>query len=340
MYGIRTVKKGDRPWCSLRDSDDTPSCCIYPNNSWCDFGDANRGGDVIALVQTLEQCDWYSALCRLAEAYHITPQNRGVVADNSLSDREWLQLNLYPDMATKNMDIDVERFGVQATMTYVSKYRMSMNELRSADPQMYHRILKERVLRSLKAERDGYYSSLLSDFELRKSIGGVDFAHAEIDKTRYAEAEKINKDFQLLRRAVDDKSAVPVPKTNLSPPSDLSDILNGKIRFQTQGMPYFELLGQAYQSKEPVFFVQLSHEKSMGLMYENRHIFDAVPYSLFFKNGVDTLCVFGRDLSRIRRAFGEEILSVTQRSGDKSREVNRQYPTRNLQKRAPDMTVK
>ena len=331
LYGIE-VKKG---WCAIR-GERTPSCKIYSNNTWCDFGDGNNGGDTIKLVQTMDECDWYTAVRKLADAYHIEPENISGAPDNSLSDYEWMKLGLYPDMATKNMDIDIERFGIEAVLSYTEKYRMSMNALRKADTKTYHRILQDRVLRPLEIERNSYYSWVLSRYELRKSIGGEDFARSYKDEELEVTAGELNKQFQLLRRAVDDKEAVKVPKVSLSPASDLSEILSGKIRFQTGETPYFELCKVSYQLKENLFFVKLPHEKAQEKIWGSPDKFSNIRCSVFYQNGIDTLCVLGRDLAKIRAIYGEEILSVTERAKDKNRARDVNAPSKNQKKNVPE----
>lgn len=318
LYGIQAEKKGSRYWCAIR-GEKTPSCCIYPNNTWCDFGDGNNGGDVIKLVQTMDGCGWYQAVSRLAEAYHIAPENNGKPLDKSLTDRDWFRLGLYPDMATKNMDIDLDRFRLEQVMEYTQHYRMSMNELRNKDPKTYHRILNDRALRPLKVEIDAYYAGVLSEFEFAKAIGGEDYARTcscdSLDKT----AQDLNKKMEILRRAVDDKSAVKVPKTHLSPASDLSEILAGNIQFQTGETPYFELCRAAYQARQNVFFVRVSHGDFQKIQRQNEGFFDRFPCSVFYRNGVNTLCCMGKDLAKIRDVLGADVIAVTQRSRDKSR---------------------
>lgn len=55
IYGIAVNKHGEKSYCKIR-SERTASCCIYPNNTWYDFG-GSVGGDTITLVQTMEACD-------------------------------------------------------------------------------------------------------------------------------------------------------------------------------------------------------------------------------------------------------------------------------------------
>lgn len=339
LYGIQAVPKGDRHWCAIR-GERTPSCCIYPNNTWCDFGDGNNGGDVIKLVQTMDGCGWYEAVSRLADAYHIAPENDGKPLDKSLSDRDWFHLGIYPDMATKNMDIDLDRFSLNEVMNFSQRYRMSMNELRKQDPAMYHRVLNDRALRPLKAEIDAYYASVLSEFEFAKAVGGEDFAHTcsydSLDET----AQDLNRKMELLRRAVDDKSAVKVPKTHLSPASDLSEILAGNIQFQTGETPYFELCRVAYQARQNIFFVKVSCADFQKISRENEYFFRTVPCSVFYRNGVNTMCCMGKDLAKLRSILGPDLISVTQRVKDNGRAFSpsksRQDPQKNRARNRPD----
>lgn len=318
LYGIQAERKGNRYWCAIR-GERTPSCCIYPNNSWCDFGDGDTGGDVIKLVQVMDGCGWYKAVSKLADTYHIAPENNGRPLDRSLSDRDWFRLGIYPDMATKNMDIDLDRFSLEQVMSYTQRYRMSMNELRKQDPAMYHRILKDRVLRPLTIEIDDYYASVLSEYEFAKAVGGEDFAHTCSYDSMDETAKELNRKMGILRRAVDDKNAVKVPKIHLSPASDLSDILDGKIRFQTGETPYFELYKAAHNAHQNLFFVKISHADYQQISREKEDVLRTFPCSVFYRGGVDTLCCMGKDLAKLRSILGPGIISVTQRAKDDGR---------------------
>ena len=91
IYGIAVNRHGEKSYCKIR-SERTASCCIYPNNTWYDFG-GSVGGDTITLVQTMEACDRKTAMNKLSEWYNIERKHRQ--RDNkTLWHYEWARLGI------------------------------------------------------------------------------------------------------------------------------------------------------------------------------------------------------------------------------------------------------
>lgn len=78
LYGIEARQHGrSQAYCAIRD-EKTPSCCLYlDTNSFCDYGDGNRGGNVINLVEYLSNCEFKDAVQMLAERYGISAEKQG-----------------------------------------------------------------------------------------------------------------------------------------------------------------------------------------------------------------------------------------------------------------------
>ena len=129
-HGIHPNSKG---WYRIRPEDDTPSAHIDKvkiGNAIHDFGGGVIVGDrvyntlnPISLTMYLNNCDAVKASQILGEAFGIQPMNKEYNG-NGLSDLEWKELGIQPDMASKNMDFYPEKYGAEKTSLYAEKYRI------------------------------------------------------------------------------------------------------------------------------------------------------------------------------------------------------------------------
>lgn len=195
MHGISPQGKGsDKSWYSIRSNEKEPSAHIDKNrrygNTIHDFGVSNTFNP-ISLTIFLRDLDkkmskkeaQKEAARILGEAFGIEPD----ISDNGksnkdssvVSDWEWKELLIYPDMASKNMVFFPDVYGDKQTKEYADKYRVSMNELKSKDIKMYESIIMSRGKGYVLELRNNYYSALYNWYNMRKELN-IEFRPEEL----------------------------------------------------------------------------------------------------------------------------------------------------------------
>lgn len=347
IYGIDARRNGERYYCKIR-AERTSSCCIYPDNSWYDFG-GSVGGDTISLVQFMEQCDNKTAMKKLSDYYGIErehqPRNFKM-----LWDYEWKKLGIQPDMVSKNLsihtifadeppngfyDVNLNIDDPSAVEAFQAKYYVPISTFREKNPAEYHSFLRRHVWEPMLYDREDYYSSLLCDFRLSNEISGEDFARRFVgSKDRHmAEAQRINEQCKLLRRAVDDISLLKVPLFGLEPQKDLDGILNGQIRFEPSKVKYLELCRWAKSVHEKVNCVIVPYDDYLALHLPHDSPLRGIPHSAFYQNGICNLCVIASKTEQIKTIFGEKVIKTEPRFDGFSCQ-SKQKSTQNCRKNA------
>lgn len=346
IYGIEATKKGARYYCKIR-AERTGSCCIYPTNTWFDFG-SNVGGDGINLIEEMEHCDRKTAMEKLAQAYNISPQSK-TRNEKELWDYEWRMLGLYPDLASKNLDINVvigdEKPSRNADINlypedekqrdaFAEKYYIPMTEFREKYPREYHNLLKKHVLYPLFNERDDYYSHLLNSYYFYEEIGGAAKAkeYVSTDENLLETAKQIREKSLILRRAVDDISLLKVPEMKLNPTRDLAALLDGSIEFQAGKFPYYKFFRAAQTMRVSIFFVDVPYSAYIQNHTPRNSKMRSIPHSVFYKNGVSRFCVMEQSLPQVKQIFAGEIMNIVCRTDkipdSKTAEKKPSYPVK------------
>lgn len=327
IYGVELSQRGNRWYCKIR-PERTASCCVYPNNTWYDFG-GSVGGDTIKLVQTMEECDTKTAMQKLSDWYNIKREYPH--RDNkTLWDFEWKKLGIQPDITSKNLNICVLESGLspdpfadislyvdqpEQISAFKAKYHVSFNEFRKADTVGYHNILRQRVWYPLLKDRDDYYSGLLIDYRLFKQVAGEDYAKTVVTTcdNNLQIANDLNEKCKLLRRAVDDISLLKVPIFGLNPAKDLQGVLDGSIQFQISNLRYYELCKWAKVRGEAVNCVEVLYDDYImkEALYDSP--MRGIRHSAFYQNGLCKICVPQSKLVNVQRIFGEKVLKTTTR---------------------------
>ena len=159
LYGIESHKKGERYFCKIR-SERTESCCIYPSNTFYDFG-GGEGGDVINLLSLLSSCSNKEAQQKLSDYSGIT--RIGQARDrNELVDYEWKKLGIEPGRVSQNIniyllvspddkpnwraDFNLKTYDSEAVESFESVYHQNIWNFRKDNPKEYHEFLKKKVL--------------------------------------------------------------------------------------------------------------------------------------------------------------------------------------------------
>lgn len=262
LYGIETQKKGThRAFCDIR-GEKTPSCCLYlDTNTYCDFGDGNRGGNVINLVEQLSNCDFNTAIEMLAEHYGIVPEQ----AQNNLlpTNSQYAQIGIQADMATKNFQFDIEKYGIEHTKKFAEKYRMSVQELSKKEPRIYHNMLKNVAIPFINTGRQNYYSNLYTSYLLCSDLGG-ELTGAIVEELQN-DINDLNKMESIMQRAITDNTMLKYTAHEYDIEKDLNDIMNGNLEFEIGNTSYMELKANSVKVQENLIYKKIPYNKFVNL---------------------------------------------------------------------------
>lgn len=326
IYGIETHQHGGRHYCKIRD-ERTASCCIYPDNTWYDFG-GSVGGDTINLIETMEHCDRKAAIEKLGALYHI---DRGETRRDPsiLMDYEWKKLGIEPDMVSKNLninildapngkrsrfaDINLDPTNEEQIAAFREKYMVPINEFRQKDSPGYHRILREKAFYPLMEEKDRYLGMLHSEYQLAYEIDPkAALRITASNPERKKQAEGLGQKARLLRRAVDDISLLRVPEFKLDPERDLRGILDGNTRYQVSKLPYYGLCRYARICGDNLSSVTVSYDLYAQKHYPEKSKLRGIPHYAVYQNHECTVYCMDKYLPQLQGIFEGEILSQKQ----------------------------
>lgn len=257
-YGIEYKKKGSKYWCSLR-NERTPSCRIdLEKNLWCDFGDGDRGGSVIELVQTLENTDWKTAMETLAGQYGILPEN--IVATAFPSEREFKMIGIQADRATKNFDFDIEKYGETRTAEFSQKYAISVAELEKQYPVVYHNMLRSRAIPYLAQERNSYYDDIYVEYNFCRAVGLTGLSD-EARKELNATAKGLFKKERILTKAITKPELLKYTSKKYNVNDDLNKILLGTLQIEVGKQSYADIKRDAKASDKRLYYKEVPYEQ-------------------------------------------------------------------------------
>lgn len=258
LYGIEVQKNGrTRAYCAIRD-EKTPSCCLYlDTNSFCDYGDANRGGNVINLVQYLSNCEFKDAIQMLAERYGIAPEKTGqrILPTNA----QYAKIGIQADMVSKNFSFDIERFGLEKTREFAERYRMTVQELAESEPKTYHNMLKNVAVPQVVECRNIYYRNLYTSYLLCSSFG-ADLTDSMVQELT-SELDELQKTEEIMQRAITDKSLLNFTPKQYNVKKDLNDILNGKIEFEVGNLNYMDLKKESTKQNKNLIYKKVKYSE-------------------------------------------------------------------------------
>lgn len=258
LYGIEARQHGrSRAYCAIRD-EKTPSCCLYlDTNSFCDYGDGNRGGNVINLVEYLSNCEFKDAVQMLAERYGISAEKTGrpVFPTNA----QYARIGIQADMASKNFSFDVDRYGLAKTKEFADRYRMTVQELAESEPKTYHNMLRNVAIPHVVECRNSYYRNLYTSYLLCSSLGAelTDSMVQELE----GELDDLRKTEEIMQRAITDKSLLSFQSKQYSVEKDLNDILNGRIEFEVGNTNYMELKKDSAKQQKNLIYKKVKYSE-------------------------------------------------------------------------------
>ena len=272
FLGILPNAKG---WYSIRPEDDTPSAHIDERrrygNTIHDFGDSNTFNPmqltmyVYGLDSTLNE-SWTEAARILGEGFGVAPMfsdKDGQPYDrDKLSDWDWKKIGIQPDMASKNMTFDPEKYGHKRTRAYAESYRMPMNELREksktspADKGVYERILRSCGVAYVFELKNEYFSRLYSRHAVLSQMPDIDnVADIIAQDAEFIEmAKELTAAEDVLMRAI--KGTGVKYKPNRKPYSvkeDYHTVVSGEVGFEIGELTQYDIQREAHLGKVKVF---------------------------------------------------------------------------------------
>ena len=332
-HGIQPNAKG---WYRLRPEDDTPSAHIDKakiGNAIHDFGGGVIVGDrvyntlnPISLTMYLNNCDAVKASQILGDAFGIQPLNKTHKEGNGLSDLEWKELGIQPDMASKNMDFYPEKYGAEKTSLYAEKYRISMEKLRTDDVKMYIKILRSRAIPHLFNLRNEYYREMYNQFSLAKAVDSS-YDVNKILKDNMSEfsslAKSLNRVENILYKAVKDTTIKFKFKVH-DAAADFSKIVSGELAFEIGDCCYTDIKDEAYKGKVSICYSDVSLSEYHTLLNNGLDLFRV---AAFQKGDRVKLAFLSSDATKFNylikalRSKEVDIVKVPQ-SNEYSRETN------------------
>lgn len=287
-FGVDIYRKGRSKTCRLR-VEKTPSVHLYTNNSngqdsFYDFG-GNYGGDVICFVSHVLGSDWQTALEQLASTFGIEPVNNSEYQTrNELTNYQYEKIGIQGDLATKNLDFDLERYSFESAQKFADKYNMSVNELRSQYPDFYARkILMNRALPFVTNLRNNYYTALYNHYSLAKSLHVSD--PAKLSESFIERFDKLKNELsnaeKLLYRASKGTSLedrISVRAYNVE--EDYRALINGEIAFQIGSVSYNDIKQEAFKREEVVHYRAISVKDYESLQ---ANLLNEIPHAAFLK---------------------------------------------------------
>lgn len=301
IYGIEDIKpSGDKFVTSIRNEKD-PSFYIYPKtNTFYDFG-LSEGGNGLNLVSLLSGCTNKEAFDMLAKMFNIQPINRnGKINNHELTDSQYEKIGIYGDLATKNFDIDVEKYGEKSTKAFTEKYAMSMNELSKQYPTNYNQTIKLRAIPYVYGLRNEYYQQcLLADIFCKEC--NIDI----LTRPEQQKALEIYRDIsieadKILQRAIHDpelKKSFKIHNYDIA--TDIQNIRNGTIQVEMGTIPYAELKTKADKTDEKLCYQKYSLDEFFKL---EQGELKSAEYSAFVK--ADTVNIAYRPSEPIQLTKG------------------------------------
>ena len=312
LHGIYPNAKG---WYSLRPEDDTPSAHIDKEkrygNTIHDFGAENNTFGCCSFTAWYRGISYKEATILLAEnfGYEVPIAGKKEKTD-IISNWEWEQINIQPDMASKNMDHYPEKYGTERTMEYADKYRMSMNELKKEDIKVYERIIRSRAIPHVLEMRNQYYRDIYSEFSLSTAVDSslsndiIIKNNADGFNQTVVELAKIE---NILQTAIKDTTIKFKPLRH-KVEVDFHKVVNGEISFEIGNESYYNIKCAAFQDKVKVFYCLVNLDEYYKLMDNG---LDNIHVAAFQKGDQVNLAFSATDSSRvnflIRALRGKEL---------------------------------
>lgn len=332
--GIRVTYRSGKAWCSIRSEDHTPSVLIHPDeNTFKDFGTGEKKADVIEFTRRVLGTDFQSACQWLGDRYSIEPINNKAAKKrpwHELEEREYDQIGLYGELATKNFRFDIDRLPVETIASISERYAMPMNELRKKHPKTYSSILVQTAIPYVNNLRTDYLLKIWSADQLFQQMGCKPGFFEEQCRAKYFDKDilALESAEQILYRAAHGtKLKVRQPK-KYDPIQDLADMKEGTLKPRMGTISYNELEKRSEKTGSKVRYTPMPFYQ-----YTLNETLREFPHNAFMNNGTVFVGYLSQDHDKFLAAIeSRESLSnqvemaqsqtqTTEYSVDKQKEV-------------------
>lgn len=288
LCGIDVKRVGRSYWCKLR-SEKTASTKLFLDNpsgyhSFFDFG-VNEGGDVIAFASKAMSVEWQNALEFLAESFYIEPINNIEYQNrNELTDYQYEKIGIQGDLATKNLDFDLEKYSMESAQKFSDKYHMTVNKLRTTYPEFYtYKILMGKAIPFVSNLRNEYYAKLYNHYLLAKSLNvtnPTELSDSSLSKFEKFRVELTNAEKLLHKAAKGTSMEERLPLKQYDVRTDYQALIEGVVSFQIGDISYNDIKQQARQQDVVVHYRSVMLDDYLSLRREG--ITD-VPHAAFVR---------------------------------------------------------
>lgn len=310
--GIEVIRQNGSAWCKIRD-EQKASCKLYETtNSFCDFG-SMAGGDTINFVKEVTQADTAQAMETLANLFNIEPERgtRGYTA--GLSNSQYAKIGIAGEMATMNMDIDIEKTDIDEVKKLTEPYRITMNELRTEYPEKYAEIMRKRAIPFIYSERQDYYSAVWSQDMLCRELN-VDLKLSPNSNGEFRlKATELNNKERLMLLALKGTDIGYKPR-KYDFEKDIEKIRTGKIQFEVGNTRYNALKRSEASVNDALDYKSVS----VGRFLESKPNLEKVDYAAFVKGDSVNLAFRKSD-----RRIIEEAIKAHEKTEDKQKSIKR-----------------
>lgn len=310
--GIQVVRRNGSAWCKIRD-EKTPSCKLYETtNSFCDFG-SMAAGDTIRFVAEITKTDDARAIGTLAELFNIQPKNAVDKRTFGLSNSQFAKIGIAGEMATMNMDIDLEKMDIDEARKLTEPYRITMNELRKQHPERYVEIMRTRAIPYIYSERQKYYSSIWAQDMLSKELKvDLKLSPGTNGEFRLKATELNNKEKIMLSALKGTDIGYKPRKYDFE--ADIDKIRAGKIQFEIGNVRYNALKRSETALQNSLDYKSVSVERFLL----SKPWLEKIDYAAFVK-GDSVNLAFRKSDSRVI----EEAIKTQEQDKDKQKNIKR-----------------
>lgn len=310
--GIQVVRRNGSAWCKIRD-EKTPSCKLYETtNSFCDFG-SMAAGDTIRFVAEVTKTDDARAIGTLAELFNIQPKNAVDKRAFGLSNSQFAKIGIAGEMATMNMDIDLERMDIDEARKLTEPYRITMNELRKQHPEQYIEIMRTRAIPYIYSERQKYYSSIWAQDMLSKELkADLKLSPSTNGEFRLKATELNNREKIMLSALKGTDIGYKPRKYDFE--ADIDKIRAGKIQFEVGNVRYNALKRSETALQNSLDYKSVSVERFLL----SKPCLEKIDYAAFVK-GDSVNLAFRKSDSRVI----EEAIKTQEQDKDKQKNIKR-----------------
>lgn len=236
-YGIELTKKGRNLWGKIRNEKTSSFSINTEKNYWKDFG-SGEGGTVINLVSELEGISIGEAIYKIAKSYGIEKEN--VDSWKSLTDNQFKELGIQPEMATINFKFDLNKQSIEEVEKWSNKYGMPIRNLADKHPIFYNKMIEKIGVKTIKEERNHCYK-LINEYAEATNKEVKDVLESFLEDSSKRIARKIH----LLQKAI-------IPK-----------YYNKNVDFSYLNINYKEELKKKVVDERPSTLEQLKKNKNM-----------------------------------------------------------------------------